>query len=65
MVLNWLHSRLDLYWIQSGVNLTPEFLQWSHDPPPYSTAPSPVEIMNGPYKLWKFQMRWSATLLST
>ena len=27
MVLNWHHSRLDLYWIQSGVNLTPEFLQ--------------------------------------
>ena len=26
MVLNWHHdSRLDLYWIQSGVNLTPEF----------------------------------------
>ena len=27
MVLNWNHSRLDLYWIQSGVNLTLEFLQ--------------------------------------
>ena len=27
MVFNWHHSRLDLYWIQSGVNLTPEFLQ--------------------------------------
>ena len=27
MVLNWHHSRLDLYWIQSGFNLTPEFLQ--------------------------------------
>ena len=27
MVLNWHNSRLDLYWIQSGVNLTPEFLQ--------------------------------------
>ena len=27
MVLNWHHSRLDLYWIQSDVNLTPEFLQ--------------------------------------
>ena len=27
MVLNWHHSRLDLYWIQSGVNLTPEFLR--------------------------------------
>ena len=30
MVLNWHHSRLDLYWIQSGVNLTPEFLQCSN-----------------------------------
>ena len=27
MVLNLHHSRLDLYWIQSGVHLTPEFLQ--------------------------------------
>ena len=26
-MLNWHHSRLDLYWIQSGVNLTPGFLQ--------------------------------------
>ena len=31
MVLNWHHSRLDLYWIQSGVNLTPEFLQCIFD----------------------------------
>ena len=33
MVLNWHHSRLDLYWIQSGVNLTlkePGFLYPSH-----------------------------------
>ena len=31
MVLNWYHSWLDLYWIQSGVNLIPEFLQCMHE----------------------------------